>query len=120
MKLFMAEICVADFDRSLAWYRDTLGLPVVLDDSPKRFALLDAGAARIALKERRDGGLGADVRLVFEVEDLDREHQRLSDLGESPGPISENRAERYREFRLTDPDGTPIMVFAWFREASGS
>lgn len=116
----MAEIRVANLDRSLAWYQDTLGLPVVLLDSQNRFALLDAGHARLALKERPTTTPGSTVRLVFEVPDLDLEHHRLTTLGAHPGAILENRSEHYREFPLADPDQTPLTLFAWLTQATSS
>jgi hypothetical protein len=109
----MAEVRVADFGRSLRWYQDTLGLSAVLLDEPNRFALLEAGATGVALKEGNGFEPGSNVRLLFVVEDLDGEHERLSALGVGPGPIRENPSEMYREFRVSDPDGTPVTLFAW-------
>lgn len=116
MKLFMIEIRVADWPRSLAWYRDVLGLSVLLEDAPRRFALLDASPGRVALK----GGESLDprrdsARLVFRVDDLDAERARLIPLGVAVGPVIEHPDERFREVRLLDPDGTPITLFAWTR-----
>ena len=119
-RLFMAEIRVTDIDRSLTWYRDTLGLSPVLVDQTHGFALLDAGNARIALKERPDTQPGSNVRLVFEAEHLDLEHRRLTSLGVEPSAILENPTEGYREFRLTDPDQTPLTLFAWLSESTSS
>ncbi|HEU5116406.1 MAG TPA: VOC family protein, partial [Isosphaeraceae bacterium] len=58
----------------------------------------------------------SNVRLVFEVAHPDLEHRRLTDLGANPSAILENQAERYREFRLVDPDETPVTLFAWLDE----
>lgn len=110
----MVEIQVADWPRSLSWYRDVLGLSVLLEDVPRRFALLDAGPGRVALKGDDSSRAGRDsARLVFQVDDLDAERSRLLSLGETVGPMIDHPDERFREARLLDPDGTPITLFAW-------
>ncbi len=57
---------------------------------------------------------------MFEVSHLDLEHRRLTDLGANPSAILENLAEHYREFRLVDPDQTPVTLFAWLDEVISS
>jgi catechol 2,3-dioxygenase-like lactoylglutathione lyase family enzyme len=112
----MIEIRVADWPRALAWYRDVLGLPVRLEDAPRRFALLDAGPGRVALKGDDTPAPARDAaRLVFQVDDLDAERARLLALAVDVGPAIEHRDEGFREARLLDPDGTPITLFAWTR-----
>ncbi|MEO6807906.1 MAG: VOC family protein [Isosphaeraceae bacterium] len=110
----MTEIHVTDWPRSLAWYRDVLGLSVRLEDAPRRFALLEAGPGRVALKgDDSSKGPRDSARLVFQVDDLDVERARLLSLGETVDPVIEHLDERFHEARLLDPDGTPITLFAW-------
>ena len=114
-RFFMAEVRVADRGRSVAWYRESLGLRVVLDDAEGRFTLLESGpgGARVALKEAPEGRGGqGSVHLVFEVVDLDAQMARLQQQ-EIPFEGPTGSAEGYREIRLADPDGTPIGLFAW-------
>ena len=112
---FMTEIRVADWRRVVAWYRDALGLRVVLEDAAGRFALLEvAGGGRVAVKEAAGGGEAgrATVRLVFEVVDLEGWRRKLVALGVATvGPIAS--PEGYRELTFCDPAGTPIGLFAW-------
>lgn len=113
MDLFAAELAVADWPAALAWYRDRLGLPVLMTDEPNRYALLSAGSARVALKAGvpRPGS----TRLVFRVDDLEAVLARLADRGVLPvGPVRES-AEGYRAATFTDPDGHRLDVFAWVR-----
>ncbi len=119
-KLFLVEIRVRDWNHAIAWYRDVLGLSLVWLDEGNRFALLDAGPARLALKGSESPGGREAVDLLFQVDDLDAERRRLAEWGVVvPEPI-ENREERYREIRLADPEGTPIRLFAWWADDDGS
>jgi catechol 2,3-dioxygenase-like lactoylglutathione lyase family enzyme len=112
----MIQLRVDDWPSAVAWYRDVLGLPPLMLDVPGRFALLDAGGARLAIKARETGRSArpSDSALVFEVADFDAERNRLLGLGEAVGLIRENHAEGFREFPLTDPEGNAVTVFAWF------
>lgn len=107
----MVEVRAGDWAQSLAWYRDVLGLTVAMTDPARAFALLDAGPARVAIR----GGAPASpsISLVFEVDDLDVERDRLARLGQAmSGPI-DHPDEGFREVRVHDPDGNPIVLFAW-------
>ncbi|MEW4567628.1 VOC family protein [Tautonia sp. JC769] len=115
MTLFMTELHVVDPERLAGWYAEVLGLRVVLQDAPKGFVLLEAlGGGRLALKRSDERGRGC--RLVFQVEDPDAERVRLEALGEAVSEASDNTEEQYREVRLSDPEGTPITLFAWSRQ----
>ena len=117
--LFMVEVRVADWAASARWYVEVLGLQPILEDRDRRFLLLEAGPTRIALKEGAEVADRGAVRLVFRVGDLDAARDRLVGLGVEVGPITESD-EGYREARLTDPEGTPIHLFAWVaREDKG-
>jgi catechol 2,3-dioxygenase-like lactoylglutathione lyase family enzyme len=90
-----AILAVADFERSLAFYRDTLGLAVdaVYDDPP--YATLSAAGARLSLAEQghpaedRPGVTmtapedrsQANVVLVLEVADARAVHAQLDGEG---------------------------------------
>ncbi len=108
----MTEVLVADWVASARWYVNVLGLKLAFEDPEGRFLLLEAGPARVALKEGPPlGGRGA-VRLVLRVNDVEATRERLIALGVKVGPVVES-AEGYREVHLLDPDGTPIRLFAW-------
>lgn len=111
---FLAEFVVADFARSLAWYRDALGLAPVLLDEPKQFALLrGAGRGQLALK----GGSGPPapeaVRLHFFQPNLDAALERLAELGIQPDGPPRVSSEGYRSSTLRDPDGYRVYLFEW-------
>lgn len=113
MDLFMVEVRAADWPGVVSWYRDVLGLPVLLVDEEGRFALLDAGPGHVAIKE--GGGARGAVRLVFRVKDVENERARLRALGVAVGEVVVNPSEGYREVRLDDPEGTPIRLFDQIR-----
>ena len=117
IELFMTEVRVVDLDASRRWYVDALGLRPILDDPAGRFALLEAGGCRLALKEGAPVADRGAVRLIFRVSGLDSERARLIGRGVAVGEVTTS-AEGYREARLADPDGTPIHLFEWAGEVA--
>ena len=113
-ELFLTEIKVADWSRSVRWYVEILGLRMVLSDAEHAYALLAAGPSRLALKGDAGQAPGREAaRLVFQVDDAEAQRERLIGLGVDVGPTLESDRESYREVRLADPDGTPISLFSW-------
>ncbi|HZW31976.1 MAG TPA: VOC family protein [Isosphaeraceae bacterium] len=113
--LFMTVLRVAQWQTTVRWYIDTLGLTPILLDSPHEFALLAAGRGRLGLQGVKAALSAASgrVRLVFQVRDLDHERARLIAGGVAVGAPIENAAEGYRELRLQDPEGYSLRLFAW-------
>ena len=123
LDLFMTVIRVANWQTTVRWYIDTLGLTPILLDAPHEFALLSAGNGRLGLqgvKEGRSLAGPGKVRLVFQVPDLDRERQRLIDRGVAVGAPIDNHEEGYREVRLQDPEGHSLRLFAWTDPAAAT
>jgi catechol 2,3-dioxygenase-like lactoylglutathione lyase family enzyme len=110
----MTEVRVFDWPRMVAWYVETLGLRVLMNDEPNGFALLSAGPSRLALR-RAAATCDAinHIRLVFRVADVDAEHARLLEQGVTATLPADNPHESYREIRLSDPEGTQITLFTW-------
>lgn len=81
MRLHMTEIAVADWPSAVAWYRDRLGLPLLMLDAPRRFALLGDDGGRLALKGAQTATV--DLRLTFSVSNLDATRERLAAMGEA-------------------------------------
>jgi catechol 2,3-dioxygenase-like lactoylglutathione lyase family enzyme len=119
-----AIIAVADFERSVTFYRDAIGFEVEAryDDPPyatlalagARLSLAEQGYAAedrpgVALEAPRDRSR-ANVVLVVEVDDARAEHARLGDLG------VEFLAEPYEppwggcRFFCVDPDGYLVEI----------
>jgi catechol 2,3-dioxygenase-like lactoylglutathione lyase family enzyme len=112
---------VSDLSRSVAYYRDTLGLPVVF--ASDEFAFLKAGAVTLALRhaaplpEAREDGR---TELVFTVEDIDRAHERLQERGVAfrIAPRVVTGDQFAADFR--DPDGHVLSIFGQRRGGASS
>lgn len=113
MHLYMTEIGVRDWPRGVAWYRDVMELPILILDELRRFALFGSETGRIALKERGEGTSAPGVQLSFEVRDLDAERLRLELHGVATGSMIVDAEEHFRTFRIVDPEGVAIQIFAW-------
>lgn len=114
LDLEIVQIRVVEWPRARTWYVHTLGLPVLRDDPEREYCLLGTGRVGIALKGGSTaGGDRLSVDLIFRVDDLDAVRNRLIGLGVEVSPIRHDAAERYHEAKLRDPEGTPIILFAW-------
>ena len=109
---------VEDLERSLAFYRDLLGITVL--GSSESFAFLNGGGVTLALN-----AIGADmeanppglVEVVFEVDDIDATYAALSGAGVpfrlEPRVVmnSEGRDLVAADFR--DPDENVLSITGW-------
>jgi lactoylglutathione lyase len=109
---------VADLERSLAFYRDVIGLPFKLEGDGylefatqgTRFGLYD----RNRLEELTGQGSEAPARpggeVVFLVGDVDAEAERLKAAGVAilKGPV--DRAWGHRTVHVEDPDGFVVEL----------
>jgi catechol 2,3-dioxygenase-like lactoylglutathione lyase family enzyme len=112
-----------DYDRTLAFYRDVLGLPLLetWDEAGGRGAVLDAGRATLEvlsashadLVDRIETGepIGTRVRLALEVDDSAETAEKLVAAGAElvGGPVVTPWA--HRNVRLRDPDGMQLTLF---------
>jgi catechol 2,3-dioxygenase-like lactoylglutathione lyase family enzyme len=110
-ELSFVELTVANWPAAVAWYRDILGLDVMLHIPADEFAILEAKGGRIALKAGtpRPG----TVLLTFAVDDLLAALDRLAALDvplEAPLKAS---PEGYRRVLLRDPDGYLMCLYDW-------
>lgn len=114
MRLAFVELRVRDVDAAVAWYRDVLGLELLMRDETSGFALLRAGDGQVALKagEPTPGG----ALLAFEVDDLDAWVVRLEEKGVRLDDPLKDSPEGYRRARLRDRDGHPFTLFQWRRD----
>lgn len=117
----IALIC-SDYDRSRAFYRDILGLPVIREvwraERQSWKCDLDAGNAQIELfsfpappaRPTRPEACGLR-HLAFLVDDLDAEVARLmaADVACEPIRIDEYTGQRFTFF--ADPDGLPLELY---------
>jgi catechol 2,3-dioxygenase-like lactoylglutathione lyase family enzyme len=107
--LNVVYLYVSDMERSLAFYRDLLGIPLRGDDDWQEASL---GGTRFALHRTHEGvgELSAGtIHVDFEVRDLTEATERLRAAG-----IEANDAMRDdwgAAAEVTDPDGYGIFLF---------
>lgn len=109
-ELYAVELRTAQWDEMLAWYRGKLGLRTLIRIPDERYALLEAGGARLALIGR-DAADETSARwsLALECDDLDAALRQVAPAGSR---ILRN-PEGYRELLVQDPDGNKVRLFAW-------
>lgn len=109
-------VSVSDVDRSLAFYRDVLGLHEWMRMAGQPMAFLYAGDVRIYLDGHpTEPGFASSV-VYYRVDDLPAETERLRAAGV---PVTSEPHELFStaEWTLwlaffTDPDGTPFGLMA--------
>jgi catechol 2,3-dioxygenase-like lactoylglutathione lyase family enzyme len=99
-----------DLARAAAFYEETLGLPLVLDQGVCRIYRV-AGGGFVGFCEHLEGDAAEGVILTLVTDDVDGWHQRLVERGvaiETP-PTHNPRFGIYHLF-LRDPDGHRVEI----------
>jgi len=109
---------VGDLERSVAFYRDVIGLPFKLQGDGyvefatqgARFGLYDRNRLGELTGQRTDPPDHPGGEVVFLVEDVDAEAERLREAGVTilRGPL--DRAWGHRTLHLEDPDGFVVEL----------
>ena len=107
---------VSDLLRSIAFYRDVLGLPFKFEDAG--YAEFATGPTRLALYERRRAewltgrpvAPGPAAEIVFMVDDVDAWARRLADRGAEIISPPADRPWGHRTVHLADPDGFVVEL----------
>lgn len=111
--LYSVELRTSRWGELVAWYREALGLRVLVRVVDDGYALLAAGDTRLALVARPEAPpANGRWSLGFEVADLDAARERLVRSGMDVAPPA-THPEGFRELLVTDPDGNRIRLFAW-------
>jgi lactoylglutathione lyase len=119
-------LTVDDWDRAVAFYRDTLGLHEremwVGEDNGARGVLLDAGAATLEVVNEAHAAsideievgrrVAPKVRVAFRVDDSEPAAARLREAGATliAGPVVTPWHDK--NIRLEAPDGTQLTLFS--------
>ncbi len=111
--LYCVELRTTQWETAVSWYRDALGLRVMVRVMEEGYALLAAGDTRLALISRRASGAASKRwSLGFELDDLDAAIERLKRFG-SKVSVPERDPEGFRAVVTYDPDGNTIRLFSW-------
>ena len=95
------------------WYRNILGLRVLVRVVDDGYALFEAGDTRVAILSRENAGEASGRwSLGFEVTDLEA---ACISLREANADVIEPKThpEGFRELVTNDPDGNLLRLFAW-------
>lgn len=111
--LYAVELRTARWPDMVAWYRDVLGLRMLVRSDEDGYALLAAGETRLAILARPQAAGSSDRwSLAFEVADLEGAAARVGAAGGAP-LLPRTHAEGYRECTVADPDGNRVRLFTW-------
>lgn len=116
MGQFRFVFTAQDFDRSTAFYRDTLGLAVTAswNEHGRGIIFLATGTGQIEIFEHVDAGSApapTGMKLAWEVDDVDTEFARLAAAGVSILDPPTDRPWGHRNVTIADPDGIAITLF---------
>ena len=118
-QLSQVRLLVSDVKACFKFYSGVLGLPVSWGDENSSFKAGDSDIALFGRQEMADSIGGDDrpsstegqdrVAVVLQVEDVDKEYQRLKSMGVS---LLTEPSDRWgiRNAHLRDPDGTLIEI----------
>lgn len=107
-------ITVTDIDRSVAFYRDVLGVPFLFQVPSMPMAFLQAGESRLYLGEAESEEFRTVVMLYFWVDDIDAEHARLAGAGvtfrDAPHVVHRDGGTALWMSFFDDPDGHHLAL----------
>ena len=106
------HITVTDLDRSVAFYRDVLGLPHLFTVPGQPMAFFDGGGVRLYLGSTQDERFVSRPTIYYRVEDVDTAWAEVTGRGakEISGPQLVHRDagnELWMAF-VADPDAIPV------------
>jgi predicted enzyme related to lactoylglutathione lyase len=84
MQIGYVNVFVRDFERAMAFYGGTLGLPIAHSDAEHGYASFAAGAIQLGIAvsgAEETEFIGRHTGIGFAVADLQAEHTRLVDAG---------------------------------------
>jgi predicted enzyme related to lactoylglutathione lyase len=103
------HVSVSDVDRSVAFYRDVLGIPFLFRVPGQPMAFFQSGDVRLYLGSPEAPDFATKVALYFRVDDIDAEHARLVGAGvdflDKPHVVHRDGTTELWMAFLKDPDG---------------
>lgn len=107
-KLGAIMLLVSDLERSIAFYRDVLGLDV--EKHSDHWAQADVGGTSLGLHVAPEGGAAeASFSLIFDVDDLDDTFGKVTERGVTA--VDDPQDEPYGKIATVhDPDGYPVQL----------
>ncbi|MDY8135692.1 VOC family protein [Aquimarina sp. 2201CG5-10] len=111
MNLNQVTVPSVDVAQSIAFYKK-LGLQLIVEALPHyaRFECLE-GNATFSIHQVEKLPQSDGVYVYFETEKLDQEVERLINEGIKFDHLPKDQTWLWREARLKDPDGNPIILY---------
>jgi catechol 2,3-dioxygenase-like lactoylglutathione lyase family enzyme len=112
--LAQIHVSVSDVDRSVAFYRDVLGVSFLFRVQGQPMAFFQSGDVRLYLGTPESADFATKVALYFTVDDIDAEYARLTDGGVTfQGPPHVVHRDGRTELWMAafrDPDGHHLVL----------
>jgi predicted enzyme related to lactoylglutathione lyase len=120
-RLGQVHISVSDMNRSVAFYRDVLGIPLMFEVPGHPMAFFASGDVRLYLGRPEAPQYTSKCVLYFDVEDIDNEVARLESLGvamtDRPHVVHRDGGTELWMSGLQDPDGHHVILMQERRAA---
>ena len=101
---------VGDLDAAVAFYRDTLGLPLTFTD-PGRYAALDGGGVTFALVTGEEDVTSGEPAVAVKVDDVAAAVARVTAAGATLLRSPETGPHEIRAV-VRDPAGNAVVLYA--------
>jgi catechol 2,3-dioxygenase-like lactoylglutathione lyase family enzyme len=110
------HVSCTDMERSVAFYRDALGIPLLFEVPGQPMAFFDCGGVRLYLGEPESAEFRSQPVLYFRVDDLDEAYAALRDRGvsfvEEPHAVARMEDHELWMVFFKDPDGTNLALMS--------
>jgi len=110
------HVSVTDVDRSVAFYRDVLGIPFLFRVPGQPMAFFDCDGVRLYLGVPESEDFRSRGVLYFTVDDIDEAHRVLSERGvafrDGPHVVHRTEDSELHMAFFTDPDGNNLALMA--------
>ena len=113
-KLGQIHLTVTDLDRSVAFYRDVLGIPLMFVVPGQPMAFFISGDVRLYLGKSESPEFVTQSMLYFWVEDIDAEFKRISaagvEMADVPHVVHRDHTIELWMSAFLDPDGHHLVL----------
>jgi catechol 2,3-dioxygenase-like lactoylglutathione lyase family enzyme len=110
------HVSVTDVDRSVAFYRDVLGMPFLFRVPGQPMAFFDCDGVRLYLGVPESEDFRSRAVLYFTVEDIGEAHRVLTGRGvpfrDGPHVVHRTEDTELQMAFFTDPDGNNLALMA--------
>jgi catechol 2,3-dioxygenase-like lactoylglutathione lyase family enzyme len=110
------HVSVRDVDRSVAYYRDVLGIPFLFRVPGQPMAFFDCDGVRLYLGVPESEDFRSRAVLYFTVEDIGEAHRVLTGRGvpfrDGPHVVHRTEDSELQVAFFTDPDGSNLALMA--------